>query len=483
MDRMRRWTGWATWLLAPFVFGVAPVPAGAVHPLEKGPYLIFSGTNTEMTVLWQLDSSVVCTIEWGEDTTYSLGSAQTVEYGADHQHAYTITGLSPSTKYFYRVTASDDVATGSFRAAPANDADAVKFFVYGDTRSYPADHDSVAQGIISTYSADDEFHTLVLSVGDLVNDGDSEADWRNQFFDPAYTNIQSMLTHLPYQACMGNHEGSGVLFQKYFPYPHVNDRYWSFDYGPAHFAIVDQYVNYGPGSPQLTWLENDLATTTKLWRFIILHEPGYSAGGHSNNLNVQNWIQPLCEQYGVKFLFAGHNHYYARAVFHRIQHITTGGGGAPLYTPSPSFPCVQTAIEAYHFCRLEIDGIWATLTVVEPDGTVLETLTKGTPVLVGVGDDSRESPALSLRPAAPNPFRTTTSLAFSLPRACRMNLSVYDVGGRRVAALASGQREAGSGTVMWQGRDGAGRRVAAGIYFVRLVADGEVVTRQVVIKR
>ena len=36
----------------------------------KGPYLIYPGTNTEMTVLWQLDITRSCILEWGPDTTY-----------------------------------------------------------------------------------------------------------------------------------------------------------------------------------------------------------------------------------------------------------------------------------------------------------------------------------------------------------------------------------------------------------------------------
>jgi hypothetical protein len=77
---------------------IAPVDAAVL----KGPYLIYEGTNTEMTVLWQLDSTQPCTIKWGETELYGQ-SSNTVEYGDDHQHRYTIPGLTPGTKYYYRV--------------------------------------------------------------------------------------------------------------------------------------------------------------------------------------------------------------------------------------------------------------------------------------------------------------------------------------------------------------------------------------------
>ena len=90
---------------------------------RKGPYLIYPNNNTQMTVLWQLDVTAGCTIAWGTDTTYSTGSAGTTEYGTDHQHKYNITGLTPGTKYYYRVTAGSNNWTGNFYAAPASECD------------------------------------------------------------------------------------------------------------------------------------------------------------------------------------------------------------------------------------------------------------------------------------------------------------------------------------------------------------------------
>ncbi|MBK9777870.1 MAG: hypothetical protein IPP62_16195 [bacterium] len=77
-------------------------------------------------------------------------------------------------------------------------------------------------------------------------------------------------------------------------------------------------------------------SSNKPWRFVVLHEPGWSAGGgHPNNAAVQAYLQPLFVQYGVSIVFTGHNHYYARAVVDGVNHITTGGGGGPLHTPVP----------------------------------------------------------------------------------------------------------------------------------------------------
>ena len=452
--------------------------------MRKAPYVIYGGTNAEMQVNWQLVLADTCVIEWGEDTSYSLGSEETVEYGTDHQHAYTITDLIPGRLYYYRVLSGWAEHTGSFRAAPPADTTSVKFFAYGDTRTYPADHDAVAAGMLAKYTAEAAFQTFIVCVGDLVTDGDLESDWDEEFFDPSYTGISTMLATLPYQSAMGNHEESGVLFTKYFPYPFVSDRYWSFDYGPAHFAVVDQYTSYGPGSSQFDWLATDLACAAKPWKFVYLHEPGWSAGGHANNTSVQNYIQPLCEQYGVAILFAGHNHYYARAVVNGIQHVTTGGGGAPLRTPDPGYPNVVATAEAYHFCTVEIDSGVLHFEAVTPAGVVLDSLTFGLP-----GADI-ESPRGEVRPsglelgsARPNPFERLTSMVLSVPQESGVVLELYDVRGRLVRTLLRGVVAAGYHGLEWDGNDDAGAPAPSGLYFCRLRCGDDLVIRKIVLMR
>jgi hypothetical protein len=86
--------------------------------------------------------------------------------------------------------------------------------------------------------------------------------------------------------------------------------------------------------------------------------------------------------------------------------------------------------------------------------------------------------------AAPNPFNPGTSLKFNLLQPARVDLEIYDVGGRLVRTLLSGRPMGrGPGQVSWDGRDDRGRAVAAGIYLGRLTA-GEMsaVGRMVIVK-
>ena len=335
---------------------------------RKQSYLIYTGDNTQMKIAYQLYETDTCSISWGVDSSSLFDSTVTLEYGDDHQHAPTLTNLIPGTRYYYEIFNDETLYAGSFFSAPDTSEARVNFFAYGDTRTYPDDHNTIAGLIVDEFSADYSLQAFILSVGDLVAHGDYESDWDNDFFNPDYPNIITMLANLPYQSCMGNHEQSGVLFKKYFSYPFVDQRYWSFDYGPAHFVVIDQYTSYTSGSAQLAWVANDLSSSSKPWKFIILHEPGWSAGGHGNNSSVQDYLQPLCEQYNVHIVFGGHNHYYARAEINNVIHITTGGGGAPLYSPNPSYPNIVTTAAVHHYCKIEIDNDLLYFNAIDRDG-------------------------------------------------------------------------------------------------------------------
>jgi hypothetical protein len=343
---------------------------------RKSPYLLYTGNNTEMNIRWQFYISCTSYISWGINQVYSMVNQQVNEYGSDHQHSYTITGLTPSAKYYYRVIAGTDTITGHFRTAPDEAASEVTFFAYGDTRTYPADHDAVAERMVLNYTADPDAQGMALLSGDLVSDGNIETNWDDQFFSPDYVYIREFFRTIPILSAKGNHEGTGLIFRKYFPYPYQtsDSYYWSFNYGPAHICVIDQYTSYTVGSAQYDWITADLAASEEPWKFLLLHEPGWSAGGgHSNNTTVQNVLQPLCLEYGVQFVINGHNHYYSRAEVSGVEHITTGGGGAPLHTPDPANPYVVSTSPSYHFCKIHIDSDTLHYTVIRDDGTVIES--------------------------------------------------------------------------------------------------------------
>jgi hypothetical protein len=90
------------------------------------------------------------------------------------------------------------------------------------------------------------------------------------------------------------------------------------------------------------------------------------------------------------------------------------------------------------------------------------------------------APATRLYAAAPNPFRGHTRIDFEIDRPAHVRLSVFDVTGRAVSVLLDGVSPAGRRSIPWDGRDGRGKRVAAGVYYYRLEAPGIGEAKQVV---
>jgi hypothetical protein len=70
----------------------------------------------------------------------------------------------------------------------------------------------------------------------------------------------------------------------------------------------------------------------------------------------------------------------------------------------------------------------------------------------------------------PNPFNPTTTIRFALVESGDVALSIYDVSGQQVRSLVDEWRSAGRHSIVWDGRDDAGRQVASGVYVYRLRA-------------
>jgi hypothetical protein len=191
-------------------------------------------------------------------------------------------------------------------------------------------------------------------------------------------------------ACRGNHElysceleeddETSSLFRKYYPFQFVKPEctYFSINYGPAKFIILDQYTEIKPGSEQYNWVVEELERQDKKWIFFLLHAPGYTAGTHKNEpeqKDVQNYIQPLCEMFGVQMIIGGHNHYYAHCVKNGVHHITTGGGGAPLYKVDKKQPYVIYAEKCLEFFAVQINGSTCKAQALRTNLTVMDSMT------------------------------------------------------------------------------------------------------------
>ncbi|MCK5438325.1 MAG: T9SS type A sorting domain-containing protein, partial [Gemmatimonadetes bacterium] len=98
--------------------------------------------------------------------------------------------------------------------------------------------------------------------------------------------------------------------------------------------------------------------------------------------------------------------------------------------------------------------------------------------------------ALALDQNFPNPFRMgqQTTIPFTVPAAgggsgARVELIVYNLLGQRVRTLVDGDIIAGEQAATWDGRTDSGVSIPAGVYVVRLAANGAERTIRVLVVR
>lgn len=326
---------------------------------------------------WIQDATTTSvTIAWEAGTT---GGAQRLVYGAGEAmdqsvdgtlvstrlFKATVTGLTPSSRFSYKVFSSQDESpAGSFVTAPAV-AEPFRFGVTGDNRSDSAGHANV---VAATLPHDPDF---MLNTGDIVDGTDYTG-----FFDVE----KALLRNAVIFPSPGNHDAP-AQYQYGFDRPN----YYSFRWGNAFFLSINTDGDYGAGSAQLPWIEAQLAAAkadaTIQWIIAYHHHPVYSSGSHGDTAEAKALLNPLYKQYGVDVVFAGHDHNYERVELDNIVYVVAGGGGVSTRAMGTPRDGQIFAESVRHVAIVDIDGGVLDLTAYRTDGTVLDArrLEKGPP--------------------------------------------------------------------------------------------------------
>jgi len=83
----------------------------------------------------------------------------------------------------------------------------------------------------------------------------------------------------------------------------------------------------------------------------------------------------------------------------------------------------------------------------------------------------------------PNPFNPVTDISFYLPQKALAKLTIYNLCGERVCELINSELATGWHRLNWNGRNQFDQPVASGIYFYQLIANGNTLTRQMLLMR
>ncbi|MCB0711825.1 MAG: T9SS type A sorting domain-containing protein [Ignavibacteriae bacterium] len=91
-------------------------------------------------------------------------------------------------------------------------------------------------------------------------------------------------------------------------------------------------------------------------------------------------------------------------------------------------------------------------------------------------DEYWEAPTAGTAESLPNPFESTTTIHYTLPRYSQVAIGIYDVRGVEVTRLVDDRREAGAHWIEWKPE----ASIPSGLYVIRMYVDGQVITRKIV---
>ena len=365
---------------------------GAEAPLHG--HLSLMGDASEMRVQWTTGVQYVPTVKYGlcdkgeldrtargVSRTYAASDMCGPPANLSHHfvhpgymHDVVLTALEPNTRYCYRYGSPGFKYSEeqSFVSAikPGSDTP-FKFVAYGDMdTSLPPG--SFTTAALVRKDVIENGVTIVLHVGDL-----SYAVGLGYRWDEWMTLIEPYSTLAPYMIAIGNHEqehivggekdpshhpGNGfhpkwgnyghdsggecgvpVYNRFHMPDRNGNQPWWySYEYGLAHFTMISTENNFTRGSPQYTWLVNDLKLVNRLrtpWLIVNLHRAMYSSekypADNQTGQHIRQELEPLFHEHQVDIVIAGHYHSYERScrvyqehcVDDGTVHVTVGAAG------------------------------------------------------------------------------------------------------------------------------------------------------------
>ena len=384
-----------------FLSSCAERPVGADIPLPKGPYLLYTGTTESMTVQWQTENTPTFSkIDWGSTTDYGneVTTTENSSQPGDHQFSYTITGLTPGNKIYYKVSTQFWSYASYFWTPPDPSDTSLTFYAVGDTRVAISTFNQIASLIVKDMDVNGVHGTILLDAGDFATHGMDEGELESNYFFRDPPDVRTLLSRVPVMVTPGNQDCyytdertigkpfCGGLLRKYWPYrfaPNSERSYYSFECGPLFVCVLDQFTAPGFATPpdhqQYNWATAEIAAATKPWKLVMFHEPAWSGRDklyptdeHGDHTEIQQYYQPVFVSSSVEVVVQGHAHMYAHCVTEEVHYVTTGGAGAFPLAPQLDAPCLVTASEKRQFTKYMISGDVMTVEAIDDTGAVID---------------------------------------------------------------------------------------------------------------
>jgi len=188
-----------------------------------------------------------------------------------------------------------------------------------------------------------------------------------------------------------------------------------------------------------------------------------TTGGHDNDMNTyrSTWWKAF-EDYGVDVVLGGHTHYYLRSKPGNLNVSTTsavgeygskpgqgrlqiiaGYYGAPL-TSTGSGRFVEKNVSTMNYVKFEINDNILKMNAYNMSGTLIDSVTivkqEETDIIVL---ETKTPTGFTLNQNFPNPFNSSTTINYNLPKSDYVTLKIYNLSGQEIETLIKDYKTAG----------------------------------------
>lgn len=263
----------------------------------------------------------------GKDYTATVKQASKTGYYVNH---VDLSGLTPSTKYTYTISAGGKASKEYTYETPAFGSDSFSFAAVGDPQLYAKSLDANIEGWTKTVNevlSDGTDYSFLFSLGDQINeyyaaDGSNldkvEAEYSGFF------NNES-LSSIALATLVGNHDNgnNSTLYTEHFQMPGVTaygqnkegDGDYSFTYGGVQFMVLN--TSNLSIADHKAFLEETLKKNPDAnWNVVSFHKSVYSVATHVTEDDIvalRNGLSPIFKELGIDVVLQGHDHVYARS--------------------------------------------------------------------------------------------------------------------------------------------------------------------------
>lgn len=277
---------------------------GGPYPDTAGMVLTLDGSASS-----DPDGNLPLTYAWDfGDGASATGVQPTHAYAAAGSYTVTLTVTDATGLVSQPATTTVDVAAGP---PPGT----VRLIGAGDIGNCDEAYDSLTAVVIEKYLAKWP-GAAVFTLGDNAKPNGTAADYAN-CYDPTWGPFKPLT-----RPALGNHDYDTGTADAAFDYygDLLGTRglgYYSYDAGSWHVIVLNtniEYVSASAGSPQETWLKNDLAVNTKQCILTMWHHPRFYSTTHStwglSPRSYQFWVDLYAA--GATLTLNGDQHQYER---------------------------------------------------------------------------------------------------------------------------------------------------------------------------